>query len=146
MTEQPTFAADLHKKYVHSLDIEKPERFEYWVTEHLRVSGIYWGFVAMSMMNSLEEMDLEKASSFVLSCQRDGGGFGGHVVHDAHIVTTYNAIQVLAMAGQLDKVDPDKVATCMLLNLVLIYFEGIAGLQNEDGSFSGDEWGEIDTR
>lgn len=22
----------------------------------------------------------------------------------------------------------------------------IAGLQNEDGSFSGDEWGEIDTR
>lgn len=94
-SEKPLiFDKDLHKKYVHSLDIEKPERFEYWVTEHLRVSGIYWGFVAMSMMNSLEEMDLKKAAEFVLSCQKDGGGIGGHVVHDAHIVTTYNGLQV----------------------------------------------------
>lgn len=94
-SEKPLhFDRDLHKKYVKSLEIEKPERFEYWVTEHLRVSGIYWGFVAMSMMNALDEMDVKKASEFVLACQRNGGGFGGHTVHDAHIVTTYNALQV----------------------------------------------------
>ncbi|KAF4368716.1 hypothetical protein G4B88_000973 [Cannabis sativa] len=27
-----------------------------------------------------------------------------------------------------------------------MHFGDVAGLQNEDGSFSGDEWGEVDTR
>lgn len=102
---QKKFDRDLHKKYVHSLDIEKPERFEYWVTEHLRVSGIYWGFVAMSMMNALEEMDLNKATEFVLACQKNEGGFGGHVVHDAHIVSTYNALQVTPQKSSTHPID-----------------------------------------
>jgi prenyltransferase beta subunit len=29
---------------------------------------------------------------------------------------------------------------------LLIFKSDIAGLQNEDGSFSGDIWGEVDTR
>jgi hypothetical protein len=27
-----------------------------------------------------------------------------------------------------------------------LWWTDVAGLQNEDGSFAGDEWGEIDTR
>lgn len=38
------------------------------------------------------------------------------------------------MYNQLDKIDTDKVV------------EYVKSLQKDDGSFAGDEWGEIDTR
>jgi geranylgeranyl transferase type-2 subunit beta len=38
------------------------------------------------------------------------------------------------MLDALDTVDADKIATF------------VQGLQRSDGSFSGDEWGEVDTR
>ncbi len=47
---------------------------------------------------------------------------------------TLSAIQVLLLFGCLDRVDKDKVA----------HF--VAGLQQPDGSFFGDKWGEVDTR
>lgn len=62
------------------------------------------------------------------------GGFGGNHQHDPHILYTLSAVQILALFDRLDAVDADKIANY------------IAGLQNEDGSFSGDGWGEIDTR
>ena len=71
--ETAQFCSDLHKKYVCSLEIQKFDRFEYWATEHLRVSGIYWGFVGMALMGGLQEMDLPKAVEFILSCQREDG-------------------------------------------------------------------------
>jgi geranylgeranyl transferase type-2 subunit beta len=79
------FTKDLHKKYVSSLEIQKFDRFEYWATEHLRVSGIYWGFVAMSLMNGLQEMDLPKAVDFILKCQRDDGMNAIHFLIDSHL-------------------------------------------------------------
>jgi prenyltransferase beta subunit len=62
------------------------------------------------------------------------GGFGGNHGHDPHVIYTLNAVQILALFDKLNAVDADKIASY------------IAGLQNEDGSFAGDEWGEIDTR
>jgi geranylgeranyl transferase type-2 subunit beta len=47
---------------------------------------------------------------------------------------TLSAIQILALSDQLHRVDAEKVATY------------ISSLQQKDGSFSGDKWGEIDTR
>lgn len=128
------FLKDLHKKYVSSLEIQKFDRFEYWATEHLRVSGIYWGFVAMGLMSALQEMDLPKAVDFILKCQREDGGFGGNLDHDSHLLYTTSAVQCLIMCDSLHRIDVDKVANW------------IKGLQKTDGSFSGDVWGEIDTR
>jgi prenyltransferase beta subunit len=43
-------------------------------------------------------------------------------------------LQILALYGAIDRIDKD---------LVCRY---VAGLQQRDGSFFGDEWGEVDTR
>lgn len=47
---------------------------------------------------------------------------------------TLSALQILALYGSLDLVDKDKIISF------------VAGLQKTDGSFAGDQWGEIDTR
>jgi geranylgeranyl transferase type-2 subunit beta len=49
---------------------------------------------------------------------------------------TLSALQILAIADCLDDERLDKDAVERF----------VSGLQNEDGSFSGDKWGEIDTR
>ncbi|KAF3646084.1 putative TPR repeat-containing thioredoxin TDX-like isoform X2 [Capsicum annuum] len=97
------------------------------------------------------------------------GGFGGNIGHDPHLLYTLSAIQVLALFDKLHVLDIYKVSNCILLHVSDIdnCFGGsmyksfrsiyyivnpaamlidIAGLQNEDGSFSGDIWGEVDTR
>ena len=61
-----------HVAYVESLDSKK-ESVAYWVTEHLRMSGVYWGLSAMALMNSLERMDRAEAIAFVKSCQVPSG-------------------------------------------------------------------------
>lgn len=43
-------------------------------------------------------------------------------------------LQILCMYDSLDTIDVDKVVSY------------ISGLQQEDGSFYGDKWGEVDTR
>lgn len=60
--------------------------------------------------------------------------FGGSIGHDSHMLYTLSAVQILALSGNLDKINCDKVA------------QYVASLQQPDGSFSGDKWGEIDTR
>ena len=83
---------------------------------------------------------------WVFACyEPNTGGFGGNccgsiddspVSHDAHLLYTLSALQILAMADCLDDTRLDREA--------IVRF--VSGLQNEDGSFSGDRWGEIDTR
>ena len=60
--------------------------------------------------------------------------FGGNINHDPHMLYTLSALQVLALCSSLNLVDFDKIA------------QYIQSLQNPDGSFSGDKWGEVDTR
>jgi len=62
------------------------------------------------------------------------GGFGGNIDHDPHLLYTLSAIQILALFDSIDAINKDKVV------------EFISSLQQEDGSFAGDKWGEIDTR
>jgi geranylgeranyl transferase type-2 subunit beta len=112
----------------------KTSTFEHVATEHLRMSGIYWGLSAMALMGKQAEMETEKIVEWVMLCQHPNGSFGGNVGHDPHILYTLSAVQILAMCGRLDKIDKAQVAS---------YF---ASLQQTNGSFAGDEWGEIDTR
>jgi len=109
------------------------------VTEHLRINGIYWGITALDLLQNVDQMDRDGIIDFVLSCQHvddetRSGGFGGNVRHDAHLLYTLSAIQILAVLDALDRIDAKKVAKYM------------ANLQQPDGSFVGDEFGEVDTR
>jgi geranylgeranyl transferase type-2 subunit beta len=141
--------------------LDSPTSYEGAVTEHLRVSGVYWSLAALSLLRDEGEVDdlmgltkhiaaategPEKATricivDWIFQCYNARvGGFGGNCSgenpHDAHLLYTLSALQILAIANSLDdeRLDKDAIANY------------VSSLQNEDGSFSGDEWGEIDTR
>lgn len=128
------FVRSKHVQFVLSLD-KQTDTFEYYVGEHLRMSGVYWGLMAMDLMQSLDSMPLGAIVDWVLQCQDSvGGGFAGNVGHDPHLLYTLSAVQILAMCDALDRIDRGRVA------------DYVAKLQQEDGSFVGDAWGEVDTR
>ena len=79
------------------------------------------------------------------------GGFGAHPGHDAHMLYTISAVQILALVDALDTMNTEGVVKCifpsMLQSLLKLILTDIAGLQvRETGAFAGDEWGAMDTR
>jgi hypothetical protein len=40
------------------------------------------------------------------------GGFGGHIDHDPHILSTLSAVQILITYDRLDAIQVDKVVDC----------------------------------
>ncbi|KAJ5392106.1 hypothetical protein N7509_007596 [Penicillium cosmopolitanum] len=129
-----------HVAYIKNLDTRKDE-LQYWLTEHLRLNGIYWGLTALHLLGHPDALPRQETIDFVLSCQRDNGGFGAAPGHDAHMLYTVSAVQILVTIDAVDELEKQgrggkqKVASF------------IAGLQNKnDGSFMGDQWGETDTR
>lgn len=112
----PALAVDAHVKYVQSLDTKKDE-LEYWLTEHLRLSGVYWGLTALHLLGHPNALPPQETIDFVLSCQHENGGFGAAPGHDAHMLSTVSAVQILAMVDGLDELDTrgpgkDKVGKC----------------------------------
>jgi geranylgeranyl transferase type-2 subunit beta len=99
------------------------------------LNGIYWGATALALLGQQERLDRKEVIENVQKCfHADRGGFGGHPDHDPHLLFTLSAIQILVMYEALDSIDCSKV------------IEYVVSLQNEDGSFAGDEYGETDTR
>lgn len=113
---------DENKKYIKSLDNAK-DTFSYWVTEHLRMSGVYWGLSAMALLNSLDEMDRQVGIDFVLSCQHESGGFAGNVGHDPHLLYTLSAVQVLCLFDALSVLDVPKVVSYILFSLYFFFLQ-----------------------
>lgn len=140
----PPFYDEKHVSYITSLakKLDSPKSYEGAVTEHLRMSGVYWSIAALSLLRLPSEVDSDMSLNtlivdWVFSCYDEvTGGFGGNTGHDAHLLYTLSAIQILAMADMLDDERLDKIKVGSF----------IANLQQDDGSFAGDEWGEIDTR
>ncbi|RYP79900.1 hypothetical protein DL769_002733 [Monosporascus sp. CRB-8-3] len=132
-------ATSAHVKYIQSLDARKDE-YEYWLTEHLRLNGLYWGLTALHLLRHPDALPRDETIDFVISCQHDSGGFGAAPGHDAHMLYTVSAVQILALLdafGELEKRGKGKAQVGKF----------IADLQNrETGVFAGDEWGEEDTR
>jgi geranylgeranyl transferase type-2 subunit beta len=131
------FTESKHVAYIMKVAADT-DSFEYEVSQHFRMSGIYWGLTAMSILGRdlQTEMASDSIIDWVMLC-RDGetGGFGGSIGHDPHLLYTLSAIQILALLHKIDRLeDVDKTA------------KFIASMQKEDGSFMGDKWGEIDTR
>ena len=130
------FYKEKHVKYMQTYGKEN-HLYEYGVSEHLRMGGLYWMLTAMELCDAKELMDKEGILKFVKSCfHEDTGGFGAAVDHDEHLLHTLSAIQILAIYDSYHIVDLDKVAGY------------IQSLQMEDGSFKGDmsEAIEIDSR
>ncbi|KAM3514436.1 hypothetical protein MY11210_001880 [Beauveria gryllotalpidicola] len=140
-TELPTLAADAHVKYIQSLD-SKIDEVDYWLTEHLRLNGVYWGLNALHLLRRPDALPRQETIDFILSCQHESGGFGAAPGHDAHMLSTVSAVQVLAMVDGLDDLEARGKGQGKAQ-----VGKFMADLQNrETGSFFGDEWGEEDTR
>lgn len=116
--------------------VQRKDTFEYWGMEHLRMSGVYWGLAGMASLGALDQVaDREPLVAFVRSCYDPStGGYGGNVAHDAHMLYTLSAVQILVMLGADDAIERAGV----------IRF--VRHCQQADGSFVGDRWGEVDTR
>ncbi|XP_060517045.1 geranylgeranyl transferase type-2 subunit beta [Cylas formicarius] len=109
--------------------------FEYGMTDYLRVSGMYWGLTALELMNASPVQGKDEIVKYVKACQDpDSGGISACINHDPHILHTLSAVQILCTYDRLDAIDVEGVV------------KYISSLQQPDGSFSGDKWGEIDTR
>ena len=152
----PPFYSHLHQDYIVGLASKMERSFEGALTEHLRMSGVYWSVTALSLLLPPEEVDrligitqpavssaegegykVEPILDWLFSCYDDKtGGFGGNSGQDGHMLYTLSAIQILALADRLDddRFEPENV----------IHF--VVQLQQPDGSWAGDSWGEIDTR
>ncbi|KAJ3097836.1 hypothetical protein HDU96_000239 [Phlyctochytrium bullatum] len=115
------------------------------------MNGVYWGLTALALMGKMDALNREDVVAYVLSCQLRDGSFGGHVGYDGHILYTLSAIQILATLDALDRLESkEKIVDCMfnihLFSANLQFLAVVKSLQNEDGSFKGDKWGEVDTR
>lgn len=86
-------SVDMHAGFVKRQSEDK-DTIEYVLTEHLRLSGVYWGLTGMRLMGRLDDMDGEAIVEWVMKCRHDCGGFGGSEGHDPHILYTLSAVQV----------------------------------------------------
>ncbi|KII84876.1 hypothetical protein PLICRDRAFT_117033 [Plicaturopsis crispa FD-325 SS-3] len=124
----------LHVSYIKALG-EAKDDLAYHLTAHLRMNAIYWGLTALCVMDAKDTLDREETIAFVMSCWDDeAGAFGAHPEHDAHILATLSAIQILVIQDALDRVDIPRVVSFIL------------SLHRPSGVFAGDAFGETDTR
>ncbi|KAI1003713.1 Geranylgeranyl transferase type-2 subunit beta 1 [Podosphaera aphanis] len=129
-----------HVRFIKDLD-NKKDQLEYWVTEHLRLNGLYWGLTAVHLLKRPDAISRQGAIDFVLSCQTENGGFGAAPGHDAHLLYTCSAIQILATLDALHEIE------ARFQGGKLKVAKWITNLQDsETGTWAGDEWGEKDTR
>lgn len=130
-----------HAKFLRSY-AENRTGFEQTMVEYLRMSGIYWSAVAMDLMGRLDQLGpKEELIKFISSCQDPvGGGISPSEGHDPHILYTLSALQILAMLDYDLKNNPEQVIDT---EKVVMF---IKSMQQPDGSFSGDIWGEVDIR
>jgi geranylgeranyl transferase type-2 subunit beta len=104
LPDELQLATAAHVKYVQSLDTRVTE-ISYWMTEHLRLNGLYWGLVALHLLGHSEALPRDETIKFVLSCQKDNGGFAPAPNHHAHILYTVSAVQILAMVDGFDELE-----------------------------------------
>jgi geranylgeranyl transferase type-2 subunit beta len=84
------------------------------------MNGVYWGLHALHLMDHPEALPRQETIDFILSCQTANGGFGAAPGHDAHMLYTVSAVQVLVIIDAVDELDKSgrdgkqKVVSCML--------------------------------
>lgn len=129
----PDLLLEKHAAYLHSYAMDKDE-YNYCMTEHMRMSGMYWCLTALDVMDKLDRTKKDEVLEFIAQCQAESGGISASIGHDPHILYTLSGVQILCMFDALDTIDTEMVV------------KYVRERQQLDGSFTGDIWGEVDTR
>lgn len=112
-----TLLTDQHVRFIKKLEQRRDTSLAYHMTAHLRMNGVYWGLAALSLMHARDALDRDELISFVSSCysERDGA-FGSYPGHDAHMLSTLSAIQVLALVDALPTLGArrERIIACTL--------------------------------
>ena len=87
---------------------QRKDELEYWLTEHLRLNGVYWGLTALHLLHHPEALPRDDTIAFVLACQNADGGFGAAPGHDSHMLYTVSAIQILATIDALKALETSR--------------------------------------
>jgi len=81
------------------------------------------------------------------------GAFGAHPDHDAHLLSTLSAIQIMIIQNAVGRLDTERIVNCTYnicpertCPLTFPPTLDIQALQQPSGAFAGDAFGEIDTR
>ncbi|VUG17517.1 BET2 [Brettanomyces bruxellensis] len=126
-----------HTNYIKDL-FRKPVYLEHWMADHLKMNALYWGICALFLMHQEDAFKKEDVVSFIIKCYDNKyGGFGSAPRHEAHILSTLSALQVLKLYDSLDALSKEQKDKTISF---------IKSLQLSDGSFEGDRFGEVDTR
>ena len=69
------FYEEKHITFIKKIASDK-ESFEFVVSQHLRMSGIYWGLTALSVLgiDLDKEMETDSIVDWAMSCQDESGG------------------------------------------------------------------------
>jgi hypothetical protein len=98
------FCLKQHVKFVMNLSSDKAqESYEHIVSEHLRMSGIYWSLMTLDLIDHLHVLPRQEIIDFILSCHQSDGGFSGNKLHDSHLLYTLSAIQCLLILDADDE-------------------------------------------
>ncbi|KAF2669719.1 type II protein geranylgeranyltransferase beta subunit [Microthyrium microscopicum] len=138
--------ADKHVEYIVSLD-KRDDEYEYWLTEHLRLNGVFWGLHALHILGHPTALPRDDLIRFTMSCwDASSGGFGAAPDHDPHMLYTCSAVQILVMVDGVSVLDePAEPGSSETKRMRVAHF--ISSLQDrETGTFHGDKYGEPDTR
>eukprot|EP00126_Sphaerothecum_destruens_P014931 Sdes_comp8827_c0_seq1m213 len=128
------FVVEKHVNYLKDYG-KTHSTYEYNISPHLRMSGLYWALTSLALCDKLALMDRKSVLEFVASCQNDDGGFGCILGADSHLLFTLSAVQILALYDAFDAVSVPNI---------IAY---VTSLQLPDGSFTGDaSCGEVDSR
>jgi geranylgeranyl transferase type-2 subunit beta len=84
---------------------QRKDELEYWLTEHLRLNGLYWALTALHLLGHPDALPRNGILDFVFSCLHESGGFGAAPGHDAHMLYTVSAVQILATLDAFDEFD-----------------------------------------
>jgi prenyltransferase beta subunit len=101
--------------------LQRKDELEYWLTEHLRLNGLYWGLTALHLLGHPDALPRSELLDFVFSCLHENGGFGAAPGHDAHMLYTVSGVQILATLdafGELEervKGGREKIGKCEFL-------------------------------
>lgn len=126
-----------HVSYVKDL-FRHPAYLIHFMADHLKMNALYWGLGTLFLVKHQHEFEREEVVKFVISCIDDSnGGFGASPNHDAHMLSTLSAVQVLKMYNALDELSTEQ-------RKGVVSF--VKSMQLGDGSFQGDKFGEVDTR
>lgn len=120
-----------HCRYVR--EVMETRDIMFYLTEQDRITTLYWAMNSLRMLGDPYFQELKPmALRYVLSCLKEDGGFGPNPEYKSNLISTFNALQLFFILG------------------VPFYSDStikfVLKLQNLNGAFMNDHYGELDTR